>query len=47
MAEINPEAILPPNSGRRSLRNRPKVDYASAEAHAKAGIDPNKDDDEE
>lgn len=41
LAEIDPSVIIP-TSGGRPRRARPQVDYSSAEAMAKAGIDPSK-----
>ncbi|CUA75321.1 hypothetical protein RSOLAG22IIIB_11653 [Rhizoctonia solani] len=44
-SEIDPSVIQP--GGERPRRNRPQVDYSSAEAHAKAGLKPGQEDDEE
>ncbi|KAJ1304297.1 hypothetical protein OPQ81_005457 [Rhizoctonia solani] len=42
--EIDPSVIIPEG---RSRRNRPKVDYSSAEAHARAGLNPGEEEDDE
>ncbi|CAE6462506.1 unnamed protein product [Rhizoctonia solani] len=42
--EIDPTAILDQD---RPRRNRPKVDYSSTEAHAKAGLKPGEEEDED
>ncbi|EUC58618.1 syndecan domain protein, putative [Rhizoctonia solani AG-3 Rhs1AP] len=44
-SEIDPSVIQP--DGGRSRRARAKVDYSSVEAHAKAGLKPGQEDDEE
>ncbi|CAE6445892.1 unnamed protein product [Rhizoctonia solani] len=42
--EIDPQAIIPEG---RARRTRPQVDYSSAEAHAKAGLKPGEEEEEE
>ena len=44
--EIDPSVIIPSDGG-RPRRSRPQVDYSSAEAMAKAGIDPTKPDEDD
>ncbi|KAG8689661.1 hypothetical protein FRC11_001366 [Ceratobasidium sp. 423] len=43
-SEIDPKSILPQG---RTRRTRPEVNYASAEAHAKAGLKPGEGEDDD